>query len=79
VLCQSGCGGDTGIILEVPDLNASDFEALGVYDPGAPHARQRLQLLEYLVSLGATADDLVAYQDGLPGWPRWWRSVAAPD
>lgn len=43
------------------------FEALGVYDPTSPHARQQLELLEYLVSLGATADDLVGYRDGLPG------------
>jgi class 3 adenylate cyclase len=51
----------------VPELAVADFEALGVYDPAAPHATQRLQLLEYLVSLGATADDLVAHRDGLAG------------
>jgi class 3 adenylate cyclase len=56
-----------GMIVDVADMSAADFEALGVYDPEAPHAAQRLQLLEYLVSLGATADDLVAYRDGLPG------------
>jgi class 3 adenylate cyclase len=50
----------------VPELNAEGFEALGVYDPGAPHAAQRLELLEYLVGLGATADDLVARRDELP-------------
>jgi adenylate cyclase len=55
------------MIDQVPDLNAEGFEALGVYDPGAPHAAQRLELLEYLVSLGATADDLVARRDELPG------------
>lgn len=36
------------------------FEAAGLYDPGAPDAGQRLALLEYLVDLGATIDDLVA-------------------
>jgi adenylate cyclase len=51
----------------VPQLNAEGFEALGVYDPGAPHAAQRLELLEYLVGLGATADDLVARRDELSG------------
>jgi class 3 adenylate cyclase len=42
-------------------VDAADFEALGVYDPGDAHATLRLELLEYLVGLGATADDLVAY------------------
>lgn len=46
---------------------SADFEALGLYDPAAPHARERLALIEYLVSLGATADDLIAYRDELPG------------
>ena len=49
------------------DVTAADLEALGVYDPGAPHAAQQLELLEYLVSLGATPADLVAHRDGLPG------------
>jgi class 3 adenylate cyclase len=44
-------------------LSAAELEALGVYDSSAPHAAQRLELLEYLVSLGATAEDLVAYWD----------------
>jgi hypothetical protein len=44
-------------------LTAAELEALGVYDSGARHAAQRLELLEYLVSLGATAEDLVAYRD----------------
>jgi class 3 adenylate cyclase len=56
-----------GMITGVHDLTASDFEALRVYDPDVPHAPQQLQLLEYLVSLGATAEDLVAYRDELPG------------
>src|SRR5262249_51639068 len=42
-------------------------EALGVYDPAAPDAARKLELLEYLVSLGATADDLVQHRDDLPG------------
>ena len=48
-------------------MNERDFESLGLYDPAAPDAAQRLELLEYLVGLGATADDLVAYRDELPG------------
>jgi adenylate cyclase len=55
------------MIVGVPDLTAADFESLGIYDPGDAHSRQQLQLLEYLVSLGASADDLVTHRDGLPG------------
>src|SRR5437667_6166519 len=51
----------------VRELSAEDFQALGVYDPGAPHAAEKLELLEYLVSLGATAEDLTAHRDELPG------------
>lgn len=50
----------------MPELNPDDFEALGIYDPGAPDAAQRLELLQYLVGLGATANDLVARRDMLP-------------
>ena len=49
------------------DLTAADLEALGVYDPGASHAALRLELLKYLVSLGATEGDLIEYRDELPG------------
>jgi class 3 adenylate cyclase len=55
------------MIVDVADLTAADLEAIGVYDPAAPNARQRLELLEFLQSLGATAEDLVAHRDGLPG------------
>lgn len=48
-------------------LTAADFETLGVYDPAAPLAARKLELLEYLVGLGATADDLVQHRDDLPG------------
>jgi class 3 adenylate cyclase len=55
------------MIPDVAELTAAEFEALGVYDPGAAHAKQQLQLLEYLVDLGARPEDLVAYREGLPG------------
>jgi class 3 adenylate cyclase len=55
------------MISRVAGLSAADFEELGVYDPRAEYAAQKLELLEYLVSLGATAEDLVAYQDQLSG------------
>jgi adenylate cyclase len=45
----------------------ADFEALGLHDPARPYAAERVELLEYLVSLGATAEDLLAYRDQLPG------------
>jgi class 3 adenylate cyclase len=45
----------------------ADFEAIGVYDPNAPHAAQQLELLQYLVGLGANLDDLAAYRDELAG------------
>jgi class 3 adenylate cyclase len=51
----------------MPELTVAEFQALGLYDPGAPDAAHLLELLEYLVTLGATADDLVAYRDELPG------------
>src|SRR5262245_8178748 len=44
----------------------------GLYDPAAPDADARLELLEFLVSQGATVDDLVHY-DQLG----WLTSVAA--
>lgn len=41
-------------------VNASDFEAEGLYDPASPDAEQRLALLEYLDGLGASLDDMRA-------------------
>jgi adenylate cyclase len=57
------------MIVAVAQLTAFDFEALGLYDPAEPYAPQRLELLEYLVSVGATAEDLLAYRDDLAGLP----------
>jgi class 3 adenylate cyclase len=51
----------------VRPMDAEEFEVLGLYEPGGPYADQRLELLRYLVELGATAEDLVEYRDGLPG------------
>ena len=48
-------------------LTAPGFQTLGVHDPAEPHAARKLELLEYLVSLGATADDLVEHRGDLPG------------
>jgi class 3 adenylate cyclase len=57
------------MIHRVSELTAADLKELGLYDPDVPDAPQRLELLEYLISLGATADDLVSYRDELAGLP----------
>ena len=49
------------------EITAAEVEELGLYDPAAQDAAARLELLQYLVSLGATSDDLIAYRDELPG------------
>jgi class 3 adenylate cyclase len=49
-------------------LDTDQLIALGVYDPSDEHAELRLELLNYLLDLGASAGDLVAYErDSLPG------------
>lgn len=46
---------------------AAELEAAGLFDPDAEDAPQRLALLEYLISVGATLDELVAAEpDGFP-------------
>jgi class 3 adenylate cyclase len=49
------------------DIHAAELETLALYDPAADDASERLELIQYLVSLGATRDDLVAYREELPG------------
>lgn len=46
---------------------AADFEAIEVYDPNGPHAAQELELLQHLVDLGASLDDLAEYRGELAG------------
>jgi class 3 adenylate cyclase len=48
-------------------VTPEEYEALGLYDPGPLRAPARLALLDYLVELGATAEDLVECRDELPG------------
>ncbi len=48
-------------------MDVGELESLGLYDPTDEHARLQLELLRYLIDLGASADDLVAYRDMLPG------------
>lgn len=49
--------------------DADHFVGLGLYDPAAPHAAERLALLRRLVNLGATTDDFAAMGDRLPWNP----------
>jgi len=51
----------------VSNISTDELEALGLYDPQAPHAAEKLELLEYLIELGASQEDLVEHRDGLPG------------
>jgi len=48
-------------------MNQVEFQALGLYDPNAPDAPERLALLEYLAGLGATKEDLTEFRNELPG------------
>ncbi|HEY7440037.1 MAG TPA: adenylate cyclase regulatory domain-containing protein, partial [Acidimicrobiia bacterium] len=48
-------------------VSAAELEALGLYDPEAPLAHERLELLGYLLDLGATVDDLLSSRSELSG------------
>src|SRR4029453_8907354 len=50
-----------------PLMDAGELESLGLYDPAGEHAGLRLELLRYLIDLGASADELVTYREMLPG------------
>ena len=43
-------------------MNQAEFQELGLYDPNAPDATERLALLEYLAGLGATKEDLTEFR-----------------
>ncbi len=45
----------------VPD--ADELERLGLYDPSTPDALDRLELIQYLVTLGAALEDVAASTD----------------
>src|ERR1700688_4825570 len=47
-------------------MEPDELAALGLYDPSEVHADLRLELLSYLMALGATAEELLAYRDMLP-------------
>src|SRR2546430_17214361 len=43
-------------------MTVADFQAAGLYDPAAPGAADRLALLEWLVTQGATLEQMVDAQ-----------------
>jgi class 3 adenylate cyclase len=49
------------------DPTVAELERLGLYNPNGPHASERLELIQFLVGLGATREDLLAYRGELPG------------
>ena len=53
--------------MSVEQPTDDELIAHGLYDPASPDAAARRELIDYLVSIGATLDDLVAYRDELPG------------
>lgn len=46
-------------------MEPDELAALGVYDPSDPEAKGRLELLDYVTALGATAEELVTFKDSL--------------
>ncbi len=48
-------------------VSDAELESLGLYEPDGPFAAERLELLRYLIGLGASIDDLVASRETLPG------------
>jgi adenylate cyclase len=50
----------------VGSVTPGELEALGLYDPDEEHAAERLALLEYLLELGATVEELVEAGPALP-------------
>ncbi|HZJ25659.1 MAG TPA: adenylate cyclase regulatory domain-containing protein [Acidimicrobiia bacterium] len=55
---------EDGLVVQVNRPGPAEFEVAGLYDLGTDSVPQRLALLEYLVGLGATIDDLVAARPG---------------
>ena len=50
----------------MPSPTPEELAALGLYDPDDERAAERLELIEYLLSLGATVDELVEAFPNLP-------------
>jgi adenylate cyclase len=53
--------GHAGPVTDVPRLpDAEELERLGLYDPGAGDAPDRLELIRYVMARGATVEDVAA-------------------
>lgn len=50
------------------EVDDAELEARELYDPAAPHAAVQLELLTFLLGLGATVDELDEHREGLPGF-----------
>jgi adenylate cyclase len=61
-----GRGRRRGAVRDSRPVTPDDYAALGLYDPSTD-AVSRVVLLDYLVELGATAEDLRGYAKELPG------------
>lgn len=48
-------------------MTPDELQALGLHDPAAPDAAERLAVITYLVDRGATAEELVEFANDLPG------------
>jgi hypothetical protein len=59
-------------------VDAGELQSLGLYDPTDEHAALRLELLRYLIDLGASAEDLTVYRD-TPAPPPVPRAPSACD
>jgi adenylate cyclase len=53
-------------VLRSSAVEVEELVALGVYDPAESHSGLRLELLNYLIDLGATREELVTFKDTLP-------------
>lgn len=51
--------------IDEPSSPVDDFVAAGLYDPDAPGAAARLELLEYLLDLGVSIPEMAASEHGL--------------
>ncbi len=47
-------------------MDPDELTALGLYDPSSPDAATRLELLHYVIALGATKEELITFNDTLP-------------
>lgn len=64
--CPGQSGGPPIGRVYLMSMEPDEYVALGVYDPSIGDGGARLDLLDFVVSLGATREELVAYGANLP-------------